>query len=201
MEIIKELIKWLNANNGSVTALLTFATVVLTWFTVFANWQAVKEMKLTRLDQSSPNVVIYLDYDPKYSAINLVVENAGSGTAFDIKLESYPSIEKIPDEKFPLCNSSLFTKGLSTLAPRYKTKVFFVGYVQAGAIDEIYRIKVKYRDVNNNLHTGEFYLNIKDFEGQLTIIENKEVKLLKAMTKEIEKISQELKELRETLNK
>jgi hypothetical protein len=184
METIKDIMEFLNKNEGTISALLTLATITLTYLTVLANWKAVKEMRLTRLDQASPNITVYLERDSTYHVVNLIVENSGNGTAFDIKFKSNPIIDIYPDEEHPLSKSALFNKGIKTLSPHYKNKVLFY-WGGRELVDVVYKIDVEYKDVNGRLYTGQFELDIKQFDGELRIIENKEIKQFKEIAKQL----------------
>jgi hypothetical protein len=187
METIKDIMEFLNKNEGTISALLTLATITLTYLTVLANWKAVKEMRLTRLDQASPNITVYLERDLTYHVVNLIVENSGNGTAFDIKFKSNPIIDIYPDEEHPLSKSALFNKGIKTLSPHYKNKVLFY-WGGRELVDVVYKIDVEYKDVNGRLYTGQFELDIKQFDGELRIIENKEIKQFQEIAKQLRHI-------------
>ena len=153
------LIDFLNSNAGVITAA---ATVVLAGLTR----QYVKLTEEIQKESDKPKVMvflsqIYLSYE--ITTLELCVQNAGTGFAYDLKftgdLSIYPNISHQP-----LAEYKIIKNGISRLAPGkvYHIPLFWQ-YEQANLHlpQETLDIVVTYRDAENRKCEETFHLNFK----------------------------------------
>lgn len=72
-----DLIKWFNDNQGFVISTLTLVYVIATMIIMRYNQRTIKEMQITREEESRPYVFIYLDKDPRDEWFYLRIRNYG----------------------------------------------------------------------------------------------------------------------------
>lgn len=103
-----------------VTIASTIATVAMVYFTYkMANStkESVEEMKKTRVEANSAEVIMY--FDVQNERMYLIVENIGNTIAKDISIEIDPELKDSDNEKYE------HLKEISFLPPNYQIKTFF----------------------------------------------------------------------------
>lgn len=96
---------------------LTFVLAIATVGLAYITWLLAREAKLTRQLQTSPHVVITIEPHPAFiNFFNVVIENTGKETAFDIHIDPKFNITiKRNTKEIALSTFSLFK--LDTLKP------------------------------------------------------------------------------------
>ena len=154
-------IDFLNSNAGVITAI---ATVVLIWLMR----QYVKLTREIQIENDKPKVLVFLSHiylSYEVSTLELCVQNAGTGFAYDVKfagdLSIYPNISHQP-----LAEYQIIKDGISHLAPgkAYHIPLFWQ-YEQSNLPQETLGIVVSYRDEKNRKCAETFHLNFRKFEG------------------------------------
>lgn len=154
-------IDFLNANAGVIAAIATAVLAVLTR-------QYVKLTKEIHKENDKPKVLVFLSHiylSYEVSTLELCVQNAGTGAAYDVKfagdLSIYPNISHQP-----LAEYQIIKDGISHLAPgkAYHIPLFWQ-YEQSNQPPETLGIVVTYRDAENRKCAETFNLNFKRFKG------------------------------------
>ncbi len=169
------IVNWLNANQGFAMSVLTLVYIVATLLIFIANYLSVKELKRTRIEQSRPHIIVYLDVFQS-NIVQLTIQNIGKTVAKDIEIACDPDLDK-PKER-PLKNSYFFTKKIPNMPPDYKYLAFVGTFNELKNQDgeyKKYRFTVKYKDsFRKNTYCEEF---ISDLNVTAMILKIKEFKL------------------------
>jgi len=156
-----EIVKWLNTNQGFTMIILTFVYITATVLIFVANYLSVKELKRTRVEQSRPHVIVYLDVFPS-RIVQLIIHNIGKTVARNVKITSIPELNK-PNE-FPLKKSYFFTKAIPIIPPDYKYFAFLGTFnelkTKTGEYEK-YTFEVTYNDSSNkNKYSEKFHSDL-----------------------------------------
>lgn len=189
---------WLDSLNRNAGALsVVFGAVVMMSTVVYARLTAalVRETTRMRQAQSDPEVVVRLQPSEAWmSLIELVVENNGMGTAYDLKLEATTDLEYAPGKR--LSELGLFKHGLRTLGPRQGMKTFLMSV--AGKVDQIetsnalqFAVTARYRTAFNATVERRFDLDLRFLLGLVEV----GVPPLKKIAEAVEAIQKEVKHL------
>lgn len=122
-----------------ITAAMAYATYKMANTTK----KSVEEMKLTREEANSAEVIMYFRIEgPR---MYIVIENSGNTIATNVKIEPNPELINSKDFNYERLNKIPF------LAPNYKIKSFF---------DKINNYK------NNEYPKGEFHISFQNIYGK-----------------------------------
>lgn len=167
---MRELLDTLNQNAGAFNVL--FGGVVMLATAVYAVLTAVLvvETRKMRRAQTEAEVVVRLQPSEKWiNLIELVVENVGMGTAYDITLKATTDQEYEPGKR--LSDLGLFKHGIRVLSPRQSLKTFLMSIV--GKVDKIkdpsgplrFTIVTRYRNVLGEPMERTFELDLQYLLG------------------------------------
>lgn len=157
MELLNEIIEYLNKNNGVITA---FATVVLA---VITFWYALMTRKIL-LASNKPEILVYLFPSEGYSyKINLCIQNIGTGFASNIKIKGdYSTLPRASLINNPFQEMSIFKDGIDYLGPGRKIEIpLFFTHSMGELKDKSLDLSVKYNDSNGTSHPHTFQLDFK----------------------------------------
>ena len=121
--MVQDFLDFLNKNAGALT--VTFSAIVAAATVVYPRLTAglVRETNRMRRSQTEPEVVISVEPSATWiNLIELVVENIGAGSAYNLRLEVDPDVKCSRGEM--LSSIGLFKHGLRQLAPRRSVKTF-----------------------------------------------------------------------------
>lgn len=107
------------------TAVGTLGTAIVALLAaVFAGWQ-VWEIRRARQEESRPFVIVDIQSSAAWNnLLNLVIENAGSTVARDVRVSFTPPLQSSNDH-VDLESTVLLTEGIPMLPPRRQVKAFF----------------------------------------------------------------------------
>ncbi len=107
-----------------ISIFINIILTIVTGFMAFATYkmaqstnESVKEMKRTRIEANSAEVVVY--FNVKNDRMYLIVENIGNTVAKDISIEVEPKLKDSQNKKYE------HLKEISFLPPNYQIKTFF----------------------------------------------------------------------------
>lgn len=139
---MKELLDTLNANAGAFNVAFGFVVAVATVVYAILTAALVAETRRMRQAQTGAELVIRIQpSDTWINLIELVIENVGMGTAYDISLSADPDLEYKPGKH--LSDLGMFKHGLRALGPRQSLKTFLMSV--AGKTSQIEDPKGPYR--------------------------------------------------------
>ena len=125
---------FLNTNSGAFSVLFSLLVTAATIFYAILTRRLVQETTQMREAQTEPSVVVRIEpHEYHLNLVMLVIENAGSGAAFDVRLKADPDFRV--ESKTPLSSLGFFKHGFRYLAPRYKTQTYLINLIGKG--DEI----------------------------------------------------------------
>lgn len=104
---------------GVLTGLATLAAVVYSWLT----WRLLNETTLLRRAQTEPAISLHLEVGRHLNLLNLVIQNHGQGTAYDLTWKVSPSPKDLERHRAELGLKLL--DGFSHLAPGQRIVHFF----------------------------------------------------------------------------
>lgn len=179
----------LNLSPESITA---FGTLILAIGTVILAW----ETRRMRETQTEPDV--YVNFQPQeedYHLLDLVIGNAGQGTAYNVKFKVDPDIEYYKESY--LSKLSFFDEGISYLAPNQTLKSHLTntsfGYFKN--LSTPFEIEVKYKNKAGKKFKKVYPINL----GSLSELGYLKVPSiphnLEKIQKDIESISKSLEKL------
>src|SRR5690349_21458187 len=140
----------LNRNSGAFNVVFSLLVTVATVFYAILTRRLVQETVQMREAQTEPSVVVRVEpHQIHLNLVMLIIENAGSGPAFDVRLSADPDFRT--DTKQPLSALGFFKHGFRYLAPRQQIQTFLINLIGKG--EEIertdgtlrFKVTVKYR--------------------------------------------------------
>ena len=162
-----EVMDWLNANSGAMTALSTAILVVVTIAYVYLTHRLVRETKAAREMAMLPSLTVTAEVHEVYPyVINFRVENIGGGTAHNIRLQSNRSF--MVEDRDPLNTLGLFTHGIPMLGPSRKIESFLVyaSSLNREHLNESLKVIAKYTDATGRHKFEEtFEIDFGTFEN------------------------------------
>lgn len=172
-----------------VVALLTFKTV--------------DEMKLSRIAQSRPEIIIDFDIPFGHSIINLVIRNEGKSLAKNITFQVTPELIDTNDRN--LSKGYLFEQGIKTMIAGKEIKQIFDGSINYYEGNKktpekyplIFNAKINYEDNEGIKYEDSMILNLELYKDILYTTEGS----LKDIAEELKDIERELSRHRESQNR
>ena len=193
---MQEFLQTLNENAGALNVVFGFVVMAATVVYAVLTAALVAETKRMRRAQTEPEVVIRLQPSETWlMLIELVVENNGMGTAYDLKLEATPDFEYGPGKR--LSDLGLFKHGLRVLGPRQSIKTFLMSVV--GKVDKIedpvgplqFAVTARYRTAFNTAVERRFDLDLRFLLGLVQVGSPP----LRKIARSLEEIQKEVKHL------
>lgn len=127
MDWLSSLVVWLSDNPATWIELI-FAAVV-----AWSAWVSVSLNRRLAEAELDPAITIYLERDRlHFSFFDLVIRNAGRGTARNVKLRAEPDIPvDITDDESRLSRLGIFQQGISMMGPLQEIRTFYGSYPHA----------------------------------------------------------------------
>lgn len=171
-----------------------WATVVATIISVVSLWVAI----WVNHDAKRPQVIATFEFDSDKNIVYLVVQNLGSGAAYDVRFSGYDE-EIFMDQFRPYVLKSFVTKGIPILVPGSKRSTIVAGGRIMDAMQDMSsEVTVTHRErglIRKRVEVSEeFTLEYSTFSGALyTDSETKRVrKALEKMGKDIDGLCNDL---------
>lgn len=183
------MLNFLNQNSGAFLALFSLIVTGATVFYAILTRRLVTETRKMREAQTEPNIFIGLKSKEEYiSLADLVVQNIGLGTAYNLKFDVNPDFEYYKGHKFS--DIEIIKNGLNYLAPNNKITYFLTSLI--GRIKELGKVSVevgvKYENCLGKIYQQKFLLDFSELFGLRTIGEPP----LQKVAKELEKIQKDI---------
>ena len=155
---------------------------------------AVEESRNARLEALAPRIVVYFDGGPRLTA-EVVIYNAGSGTAGDLKLAFNPPLQTSGDTKL----LEFFDAVQSVVPPGYRISQMFdawPGYFEAN-LPGRYEVTATYTGLENG--TRYRTNHVLDVQGIRHRLVRGERDPLESIKKSVDQISQDFRRLKQSL--
>ena len=184
-----EQLEFINQNSGILLIVFSLIVTLSTVCYVFLTKSLVSETKKMRKAQTAPNIFVSIKSKEEYPGIvDLIVQNIGLGTAYNLRFDVNPDFEYEKGHKFS--DIKLIKQGLNYLAPNNKFTDFLTSII--GRIDELGKIatevSVKYENCLGDSHQQKFLL---DF-SELFFVRYVGVSSLKKIADNLEKIQKHI---------
>ena len=165
-----------------------------------------REARRARNDEDRPQIIVDADYTGRFTT-NIVVRNIGNGTAKNIQFEFSAPLESTSG--YDITELPYFKHGINFMAPQTDLPAVWDSYanvvqnLRAKGLTEGITITSKYQDrqgedyetewtINPLLLEGSGYSDYKGYED--------EVQALQDQARSLKKISDDLEEIKQTLN-
>lgn len=171
---MRELLQFLNGNAGALNVLFGFVVMVATAVYATLTVMLVLETRRMRRAQTEPEVVVRLQPSETWlHLIELVVENNGMGTAYDLRLEATPDMEYEAGKR--ISGIGLFKHGVRALGPRQSMRTYLTSVV--GRVHEIegpesplhFAVTARYRTASNEAIERRFELDLRFLIGMVRV--------------------------------
>lgn len=167
---MKEFLDALNQNAGALNVLFSGIVMLATVVYAVLTARLVAETRKMRRAQTEAEVVVRLQPSETWiNPIELVVENVGMGTAYDLTFQATSDQEYAQGKR--LADLGLFKHGLRVLSPRQTLKTFLMSVV--GKTDQIedpsgplqFTVVAKYRTALGESVGRSFELDLRYLLG------------------------------------
>ena len=166
-EAIVNVVDWLNANAGSVTAAATAVIAVSAGVTAWLTRNLAKENRLLRQAGTEPRVVAYLKLDPyRANVVIFVLANVGHGPARNVEFTFQADESDFENHDVQVGNSS--DRTLATMLPQGERIEAFFGI--GGALLKEPRLRpfnvsVTFQNLSGRDFSDEYSLDVSQFIG------------------------------------
>ena len=181
----KRTVKFVNAQQGAITALATLIIALAAIATTILTRSLTRENKLLRKAGKEPEVVAYLMTDQRHKTmVNFVLANVGRGPARDVEFVIDADEKDFTDHEV-LLGSKAERTAISILPQGERVESFF------GAGHDLYKetrlkpfkVSVLYKDIDGKARKGDFNLDVSQFEGLITLGNSAEHEVAEALKK------------------
>lgn len=170
------LIAWLNANSGVLTLVFSAVVAAATVFYVKLTSRLVEESRLLRESQAQPHVAVRVQLNQAaFGFVDLVVENAGLGPAYDVSFAFTPDFELETNPKRRLGDIGFLRNGLRYLAHRDAVSTHLMGLI---GVDQAklegpnrlqFTIGVSYKDALGKARSESYQIDFAHFVGLIRL--------------------------------
>lgn len=172
--MIQDALDFLNRNSGALTVL--FGAIVAIATVVYAKLTAALVSETNRMRRVQTDAEVVVSVQPSATWINLielVVENIGGGSAYNLRLEVNPDVKCSRGEM--LSSIGLFKHGMRQLAPQRSVRTFL--FSVSDKVTEIenpdgpfrFTVKASYDPGNGTTITRTFELDLLHLVGMVQL--------------------------------
>ena len=166
-----------------------------------------REARRARNDEDRPQIIVDADYTGRFTT-NIVVRNIGNGTAKNITFEFSAPLESTSG--YDITELPYFQNGINFMAPQTDLPAVWDSYqnvvqnLRAKGLTHGITITSKYEDRHGERYETEWTINplllegsgYSDYKGY-----EDEVQALQDQARALEQVSEDLKELKEAVNR
>ena len=159
----------LNSNSGAIAVIFSGFVAMSTVVYAVLTWFLVSETKRMREAQTEPNMSISLQQRGRWGdLLDIVIQNIGSGEAFDVKFEANTDFRiNSPVKRYQnrFQDLNIIKNGLSHVAPN-QSYVFFLAPVRLVENEPNFEIKVRYKNsAGTPLPEKTYLIDFSTFTG------------------------------------
>lgn len=183
------MLEFINQNSGAFLVVFSLIVTGATVFYAILTGRLVSETRRMREAQTEPNIFVSIKSKEEYiGLVDLIVQNIGLGTAYNLKFDVNPDFQYDKGRKFS--DIKLIKKGLNYLAPNSKFTYFLTSII--GRVEELgeiaVEVSVKYENCLGKNYQQNFLL---DF-SELFIVRRAGEPSLKKVANNLEKIQKDI---------
>lgn len=183
------ILKLLNQNIGVLTVIFSAVVTIATVVYAILTWKLVSETKKMREAQTEPKVFVMIQPREEWiNWIDLVIQNIGSGPAYNMKFEIDPDFEYLKG-KF-LSELGFIKNGSNHLAPNQKLQTFLTNMAENSdeKTKKSFKITVTYQNSVGKPYEDSYLIDFSQFIGLGQLGEPPLYKI----SKNIEKIQEDI---------
>ena len=159
MSWLESVNNFLNANDGTITAIATVVLAIITF------WYARLTRGILKASNKPEILVSLVPHEIYTNTIYLCIQNIGTGSATDIKLTSDSSFTPHLPSNRPLEKFGIFKQGIDYLGPGNKVQIFLFWTDDLPKLStQSLTITVNYKDCKPK-NGKEFLLDFTIWEG------------------------------------
>jgi hypothetical protein len=156
------MIEFLRENQAVITLVFAFAVTVSTIVYAILTWRLVSETRRMRKAQTDPEISVSLiQNENSINFIDLVTENIGLGSAYNIKFDILKDFKL---SKRMLSEVGFIKNGITYLSPRQSMKSWIASFLHdKELVNKSIELKVTYNNSLSEQYTKQFILNFSQF--------------------------------------
>jgi hypothetical protein len=138
----------------------------------------LEQARKAALDQARPYVVVSVQSSPtSFMMLDFIIENAGAGPAFDVKISVDPPLRRTHEETdMAFADARIFREPLPMLPPRYVLRSHLDSTVERYSADgeglpKTHAVTIAYHDGHGHEWTEKSTLDLTTGEGLLFVTE------------------------------
>jgi len=182
-------LEYLNQNSGAFAVIFSGAVAIAAIVYAYLTSKLTSETKKMRKAQTEPKVAVTIQPEERYiNFIDMIIQNIGSGLAYDIKLRINPDFE-YDTGKF-LSQLGIMKKGLNCLLPHQKYEFFLTSMTEdtEKKLKTSFEINVTYKNGLRKPYEDTYPIDLSHLEGLVQLGEAP----LYTIAKNVEKIAREM---------
>jgi len=172
--MIQQSLDFLNRNSGALTVIFSAIVAVATIVYAKLTRTLVQETNRMRRSQTDPEVLVSVQPSEVWiNLIELVVENIGGGSAYNLRLTVDPDVKCSRGEM--LSSIGLFKHGLRQLAPHRRVKTFLfsvadrVAQIESPGSSFEFTVRAMYNSEGGDSITRTFELDLRHMVGMVQL--------------------------------
>jgi len=159
-----------NINKFEKLITLTFSLLVTISTVVYAllTSKLTKETIRMRKAQTDPKITAYLKINNvSMNFINFIVENIGTGQAYDIKISIIKELDLGECNGRKLRDLGVVQHGMKHMAPKQKIETWYMNLfgIYEKVIEENIELQITYKNELNEIISEDFILNMSQFKN------------------------------------
>ncbi|WP_146255534.1 hypothetical protein [Azospirillum sp. TSA6c] len=153
-------------NLDSLVKVSSILIAPLTVGLVFLTKVLAEETQKTRLQSVEPHIVVTIEPSKYITHFNIIIENVGSGTAFDVKIRLDPDVEfKRSSERKKISELSIMS--IPVLKPKQILTSYLASYSELPK--DLTTFFCESKDSLGRIHTNSNKIDISIYEGLMTL--------------------------------
>lgn len=171
VSILDGLLNYVSAQPGAITAFATVVIAIATLVTAVLTRSLAKENRLLRKAGTEPEIVAFLSTDKRYETmVTFVLANVGQGPAKNVEFAFEADEEDFTAHNVSMRNTT-GRKAISFLPQGDRIESFFgAGHeLFAEPILNPFKVIVKYENIAGKKCEGRSELDVRQFDGLITL--------------------------------
>ncbi|KAF5410775.1 MAG: hypothetical protein U9N46_06135 [Euryarchaeota archaeon] len=159
-------LEFLNQNSGAFVVIFSAVVAIATMVYAVLTWRLVSETIKMRKVQTEPKISVTIQTsDAWINFIDMVIQNIGSGPAYNIKFKINPDFEYAKG-KF-LSTFGVMRSGFEYLAPNQKLQFFLTNMTEnfREKVKTSFEIAITYQNISSKTYEDVYPIDFSHFEG------------------------------------
>jgi len=164
--MINDIVNTVNQYEKLITLIFTFFVTMSTVVYALLTRKLTTETIKMRKAQTDPKLTVYLKHnDAGIHFLNFVVENIGTGQAYDVKMTVIKEPELKKKNGNMLKELGIIQHGLKHIAPRQKIETWYMSFIgiYEQVINDSIEISIEYKNDSKENISEYFIINFSQF--------------------------------------